>query len=69
MRRAGACGRWAGETFEGALKAALGIEAGRQLREGADEWQVNVARKRAEERVDALGWRSPGGASGPSAGG
>ena len=46
----------------------LSTEAGRQLRElrsgrqhpeRGNEWQPDAARKRAEERIDALGWRSP----------
>ena len=66
-----------GESFEDALKAVVGTEAGRQLRElgsgphlreRADEWQANVVRERAEERADVLGWRhSPREASDPSA--
>ena len=56
-----------GESFEDALEAILDTEAGRQLRElgsgphrreRADEWQANVAQERAEERADALDWRS-----------
>ena len=59
---------WTGESFEDALKAVLDTEAGREMRElgsgprrreRAGEWQANVARERAEERADALGWRSP----------
>ncbi len=57
-----------GESFGDALEAILDTEAGRQLRElgsgphrheRADEWQANVAQERAEERADALDWRSP----------
>ena len=56
-----------GESFEDALEAILDTEAGRQLRElgsgphrreRSDEWQANVAQERAEERADALDWRS-----------
>lgn len=59
---------WTGEPVEDALEAILSTEAGRELRElgsgphrrdRADEWQAHVARERAEERADALGWRSP----------
>src|SRR5918997_6271352 len=48
-----------GEAFEEALKAVLKTESGRQLEElrdgphrdrRADEWQHDLARKRAEER-------------------
>jgi hypothetical protein len=55
-----------GESFEEALDAILKTEAGRQLwklrngphrNEAADEWQEGIARERAEERDDALGWR------------
>jgi hypothetical protein len=58
-----------GESFEHALEAVLGTEAGRQLRqlgsgphryERAEQWQANVARERAEERADALGRPLPG---------
>ena len=67
-----------GESFEDALKAVLRTQAGRQLeelriglhrRERAEEWQANVARKRAEERAEELGWSSPRESSGPSADG
>jgi hypothetical protein len=56
-----------GEPFEAALEAVMGTEAGRQLRdlrngphhdERAQEWQESLARQRAEERSDALGWSS-----------
>ena len=56
------------EPFEKALKAVIGTEAGRQLgalRDGphhderAQEWQEGLARGRAEERANALGWSSP----------
>jgi hypothetical protein len=56
-----------GERFEDALKAVMGTEAGRQLRElrngphqdeRAQEWQESLARERAEERTDAPGWFS-----------
>ena len=57
-----------GESFEDALKVVMGTAAGRQLRklrngphrdETAQEWQQGLARKRTEERDDALGWSSP----------
>ena len=53
-----------GESSKNVLEPALDTEAARQLRElgsgphrreRADEWQANVA----QERVDALGRRSP----------
>ena len=56
-----------GEPLEDALKAVMGTEAGRQLRERRDgphhderaqEWQESLARERAEERADAPGWSS-----------
>ena len=52
-----------GESFEYALSAVLGTEAGRQLqelrdgshrRERADEWQASLVRQRSEERDDML---------------
>ncbi len=61
-----------GESLEEALAAVLKTEAGRQLQdlgdgphrdERADEWQEGMARGRAEERADTLGWRSPSSAS------
>ncbi len=56
-----------GESLEDALKAVMGTEAGRQLKElrdgphrdeRAEDWQKDLARERAEERADALGWFS-----------
>ena len=56
-----------GEPLEDALETVMGTEAGRQLRElrnglhhdeRAQEWQEGLARQRAEERVEALGWSS-----------
>ena len=56
-----------GEPFEEALEAVMSTEAGRQLKElrnglhhdeRAQEWQESLARERAEERADALGWSS-----------
>lgn len=58
-RQAGTRAERTGETFQGALKAVLGTEAGRQLgelRDGphrderADRWQEDCAPKRATER-------------------
>ena len=57
-----------GEPFENAFEAVMSTEAGRQLRELRDgphhdersrEWQESLARERAEERADALGWSPP----------
>jgi hypothetical protein len=54
-----------GEAFEDALEAVMGTEAGRQLKElrngshhgvRAQDWQERLARERAEERADAVGW-------------
>ena len=59
-RQAAVRARWSGESFEDALCAVLRTEAGRQLQElrdgvhgseRADEWQENLVRSRAEERV------------------
>ncbi len=56
-----------GEPLEDALEAVMGTEAGQQLKElrsgphhdeRAQEWQESLARERAEERADALGWSS-----------
>ena len=56
-----------GEPFEDALKAIMDTEGGRQLQElrngphhdeRAQVWQESLARQRAEERDDALGWSS-----------
>jgi hypothetical protein len=60
--------RRTGESLEDALEAVMGTEAGRQLKElrngthhdeMAQEWQESLARERAEERADALGWSPP----------
>jgi hypothetical protein len=54
-----------GEAFEDALEAVMGTEAGRQLKElrngshhgvRAQDLQERLARERAEERADTLGW-------------
>jgi hypothetical protein len=64
MRQAKARAEQTGETIEEALEAVLDTEAGAQLRELRDvprdegsvaEWQVGMARKRAEERTEDLG--------------
>jgi predicted component of type VI protein secretion system len=53
-----------GESIEEALEAVLNTEAGTQLRElrdapndeeSVEEWQVGMARERAEERAQDLG--------------
>ena len=57
-----------GQPLEDALRAVMGTEAGRQLKdlrngphhgERAQEWQEGLGRERTEERVDELGWSSP----------
>ena len=62
-----------GEPFEEAFEAVMSTEAGRQLKElrngphhdeRVQEWQESLARERAEERADALGWSSPNKVSG-----
>ena len=64
MRQAKARSDRTGEPIEEAMEAVLGTEAGRQLRElrdgphggeGLEEWQVGMARERAQERVERLG--------------
>ena len=59
-RQAAARARWSGESLGDALGVVLRTEAGRQLQElrdgihgseRADEWQENLVRSRAEERV------------------
>jgi hypothetical protein len=63
-RQARARVRQSGERFGVALRTVLSTEAGRQLwelrrgphrHESADEWQKNLARKRAEARTYTLG--------------
>jgi predicted component of type VI protein secretion system len=53
-----------GESIEKAMEAVLNTEAGTQLRElrdaphdeeSVEEWQVGMARERAEERAEDLG--------------
>ena len=64
MRQAKARADRTGEPIEEALEAVLNTEAGTQLRELRDvphdeesvkEWQVGMARERAEERAEDLG--------------
>jgi hypothetical protein len=64
MRQAKARADRSGEPIEEALKAVLKTEAGAQLRELRDashdeesvkEWQVGMARERAQERAEDLG--------------
>ena len=63
-RQATVRARRSGESLEEAQEAVLKTEAGSQLRdlrdgthraERADEWQEGIARKRAQERPEALG--------------
>jgi hypothetical protein len=64
MRQAKARAERSGEPIEEALAAVLNTEAGAQLRElrdlphdedSVEEWQVGMARDRAEERAEDLG--------------
>jgi hypothetical protein len=64
MRQAKARVDRTGESIEEAMEAVLDTEASKQLRElrdvardeeSVEEWQVNMARERAEERAEALG--------------
>ena len=64
MRQAKARADRSGEPIEEALKAVLKTEAGAQLRELRDashdeesvkEWQLSMARERAQERAEDLG--------------
>ena len=66
MRQAKARAHRSGEPIEEAMAGILGTEAGKQLRElrdgphgaeGIEEWQVGMARERAQERVEQLGKR------------
>ena len=66
MRQAKARAERSGEPIEEAMEAVLNTEAGEQLRElrdvphgeeGVEEAQVDVARERAQERVEDLGNR------------
>jgi hypothetical protein len=64
MRQAKARADRTGESIEEAMETVLNTEAGKQLRElrdvardeeSVEEWQVNMARERAEERAEDLG--------------
>jgi hypothetical protein len=64
MRQAKARADRSGEPIEEAMEAVLNTEAGTQLRELRDvpydkesvkEWQVGMARERAQERAEDLG--------------
>ena len=66
MRQAKARADRSGEPIEEAMEAVLNTEAGKQLKElrdgphgdeGVEEWQVSIARERAQERVEQLGKR------------
>ena len=68
MRQAKARADRSGEPIEEALAAVLNTEAGTQLRElrdvphdeeSVEEWQVGMARERAEERAEDLGEHLP----------
>jgi hypothetical protein len=64
MRQAKARAGRTGEAIEEALEAVVNTEAGAQLKElrdvphdevSVEEWQVGMARERAEERAEDLG--------------
>ena len=61
MRQAKARADRSGESIEEAMEAVLNTEAGAQLRDlphdedSVEEWQVGMARERAEERAEDLG--------------
>ena len=64
LRQAKARADRTGESIEEALEAVLNTEAGTQLRElrdalhgeeSVEEWQVGMARDRAQERAEDLG--------------
>ena len=64
MRQAKAHAERSGEPIEEALAAVLNTEAGTQLRElrdvphneeSVEQWQVGMARERAQERAEELG--------------
>ena len=66
IRQAKGRAKRSGEPIEEAMEAVLNTEAGQQLRElrdgphgdeGVEEWQVSMARERAQERVEQLGKR------------
>jgi predicted component of type VI protein secretion system len=61
MRQTKARADRTGESIEEAMEAVLNTEAGTQLRDlpddedSVEEWQVGMARERAEERAEDLG--------------
>ena len=64
LRQAKARAERSGEPIEEAMRAVVGTEAGKQLRElrdgpladeGVEEWQVGIARERARERAQDIG--------------
>jgi hypothetical protein len=64
MRQAKVWADRSGEPIEAAMRAVVGTEAGKQLTdlrdgphadEGVEEWQVGIARERAQDRAEALG--------------
>jgi len=64
MRQAKARADRSGEPIEEAMEAVLGTEAGEQLKglrdgphaeDSVEEWQVGLARERAQERAEQLG--------------
>jgi hypothetical protein len=64
MRQAKARAERTGESIEVAMETVLNTEAGKQLsklrdvphdEESVEEWQVGMARKRAQERAEDLG--------------
>lgn len=66
MRQAKARADRTGEPIEEALEAVVNTEAGTQLKdlrdgphgeESVEEWQVGMARERAQERIEQLGKR------------
>ena len=66
LRQAKARANRSGEPIGAAMRAVVGTEAGKQLRElgdgphadeGVEEWQVGIAQERARERAEALGGR------------
>jgi hypothetical protein len=66
LRQAKARADRSGEPIEAAMRAVVGTEAGKQLRElrdgphgdeGVEEWQVGIAQERAQERAEAFGGR------------
>ena len=65
LRQAKARADRSGEPIEEAMRAVVGTEAGKQLRElrdgphaheGVEEWQVGIAKERARERAQDIDW-------------